>query len=110
MLALLRIAGVVVAALVVASGAFLAGRFTSSAADPTSACIDAREVVRKANDDALAAGGDERIGHARLAANAILQNPDCFGAHERATAQAALDVLNAPQPQGPDSIDSFLLD
>jgi hypothetical protein len=111
----LRSVGAVAAALSLAGGAFLAGRFAapvsdagpaSAAADP---CADAWEVVRQANDDALATEGDVRTGHLRTGANAILQNPDCFGARERAVAQSALDAINVPRDRGLDPIDTFLL-
>ncbi|MFI2367287.1 hypothetical protein [Streptomyces sp. NPDC018833] len=83
------------AALLLVGGGFIAGRTTApSPHDAGAECKDARQMVTaslteaKAAHDAEAGTGQEE---ARLAAYAILQNPGCFDAKTRATAQSVID-------------------
>ncbi|WP_455360006.1 hypothetical protein [Streptomyces sp. SYSU K21746] len=94
----IRVVSVAAAATLLVGGGFLAGRMTGPAGEPAnSACKEAQQVVAQALDDVQQAPEYDEAGkqqNVRLAANAILQNPQCFSAADRATAQSAVDGLD----------------
>ncbi|MEE1939727.1 hypothetical protein V1L54_09960 [Streptomyces sp. TRM 70361] len=91
----------------VTAGAFTAGRLTavgSEADSGTAACEDAEQAFMDAFEEAQRyqpdpedpyrdADPDQARHHASIAANVVLQNPECFDAKTRATVQTFLDAV-----------------
>jgi hypothetical protein len=88
-----------------AAGGFAAGRISAPPSDTSAIdCTELKaEVVRigQAGDGAQAQTG------LRTAVHLILQNPDCFSASQRASAQTALDTLDANSAQDTPYYDPF---
>ncbi|WP_030322859.1 MULTISPECIES: hypothetical protein [Streptomyces] len=100
----LRITGLAAGALLLAGGAFLFGRSTAPASGSVNAdCQDPKQALSRAIDDAKTAVDDSVAQeHGQRAVTVILQNPSCFDADTRATAQEIRDS------QGQDPITRFL--
>lgn len=105
-----RIVGAVAAAIVVAGSGFAAGRLTAPETDTgASDCTEVRKVFD--NDlDNISSSQDvgQKQTDLRTLSNMILQNPDCFSAKDRATAQTFLDT--AEQRAQQDAIDDLRSD
>ncbi|MGW3913166.1 hypothetical protein ACWEBX_16865 [Streptomyces sp. NPDC005070] len=107
MLSPARILGATAAAVALAGGGFAAGRLTAPDASSTaSQCTEPRDLLRR-YADAINADQDlaKNRTNGRTYAHVILQNPDCFGAEERASAQTILDTIGQGAPQ--DSTDGL---
>lgn len=92
-----RVLGLAAAAVILAGGGFAAGRLTAPDSEAgASQCADPHKLFRETIDKIEP--GDEATAetrsNGRMLANTILQNPDCFDASERASAQTILDSIN----------------
>ncbi|MFJ8081978.1 hypothetical protein ACIQ6Y_15340 [Streptomyces sp. NPDC096205] len=93
-----RILGIATAALVLAGGGFAVGRLTAPVEESrASQCAEPRQLYRETIDQ-IDPGTSEQAtevrANGRMIANTILQNPNCFSASDRATAQTILDSIN----------------
>jgi hypothetical protein len=92
-----RIFCIAAAAVLLAGAGFAAGRLTAPDAEArTSQCAESRTLYReeldKINTDQQETADMRTSG--RTLANTILQNPSCFSASERASAQTLLDTID----------------
>lgn len=92
---LIRYVLVAGAACLLAGGGFTAGRLTVPDSDSGRAtCEDSRTALHDAVDEAQsyqADQPDQARQSALVAANVVVQNPECFNAKTRATVQVLLD-------------------
>ncbi|MFD3929549.1 hypothetical protein [Streptomyces sp. NPDC058614] len=92
----IRIFAIAAAGVLLTGGGFAAGRLTAPGGDSSTAeCAEPRKVSQEYLD-AFTAEQEvaEKRTNGRMVANTILQNPDCFGASERASAQTILDNID----------------
>ncbi|MDX2933042.1 hypothetical protein [Streptomyces ipomoeae] len=91
-----RILGVTAAAVLLTGGGFAAGRLTApERSTAASNCTEPRELYREYIDSVSPDQAvQEQRANGRMLANAILQDPDCFSASQRAFAQTILDTID----------------
>ncbi|MFF7260673.1 hypothetical protein ACFZCL_10365 [Streptomyces sp. NPDC008159] len=102
-----RVLGITAAAVLLVGGGFAAGRLTAPATPAKAAdCSEPRKLYQNFIDNSSTnQDADQQRYDGRMAANAILQNPDCFTSTDRAAAQTLLDTIDQGVQQ--DAIDGL---
>ncbi|MBZ3900567.1 hypothetical protein [Streptomyces griseiscabiei] len=105
-----RIFSIAVAVIFLAGGGFAAGRLTAPEAPASTVdCSEPRKLSEEfINNSSKNQEAEQQRYEGRMAANAILQTPDCFSSTDRAAAQTLLDTIEQGVQQ--DAIDGLRSD
>ncbi|GHH83816.1 hypothetical protein [Streptomyces capitiformicae] len=102
-----RILGIAAAVIFLVGGGFAAGRLTAPQSPANAAaCSEPRKVYQEFIDNnSKNQEVEQQRYRGRMAANTILQNPDCFSSSDRAAAQTLLDMIEQGVQQ--DAVDGL---